>query len=152
MVGLFFNKQYKVVSIQKHFDPSLQVIKLIDFGFDFCLFSVAVHKKAHQTSKYPSSEPLVAFMTVSTSTCYESFFFHQIDPTIMTMTSETRTRRRTQHSLDLEQSSSVSPEVANVEAVLVDITVCRRHLQQTRMKNGGSVPGRRFRLRTRRSV
>jgi hypothetical protein len=69
-----------------------------------------------------------------------------------TMTSDTRTRRRAQHSLDLEQSASVSNAVVNVAAVLADVTVRHRYLKRRMKRNKGSAPGRRFRQRTRRSV
>jgi hypothetical protein len=65
------------------------------------------------------------------------------------MTSNTRTRRRAQHSHDLEQSASVSSVVANVAAVLEYVTAW--HPKRQMMRHKGSAPGRQFRRRTRRS-
>jgi hypothetical protein len=66
------------------------------------------------------------------------------------MSSDTRTRRRAQHSHDLEQSASVSSVVANAAAVLAYVTA--RHPKRRMMRHKGSAPGRRFRPHTRRSV
>ncbi len=54
---------------------------------------------------------------------------------------------------DLENSTGVANVVANVTAVVVDVAVRRRRLRRRRTRNhGGSMPGRSFRVRTRRSV
>lgn len=57
------------------------------------------------------------------------------------------------YAQDFENSTGVANVVANVAAVVVDVVVRRRRLRQRRRRtHGGSMPGRSFRVRTRRSV
>ena len=68
------------------------------------------------------------------------------------MTTATRIKRRQQVSYAQEQSSSVANVIANVTSAIVSAAVCS-HTWQTRMRtNLGSLPGRTFRPRNRRSV
>ncbi len=118
---------------------------------------MSIQGNAHRSIQVLNSQVFPLKATVSTST-YDasSSFFQRTRPnfagtTILTMTSNTRSRRRAQYSLDLEQTASVSNVVANMAAVLVDVTVRRHHLQR-KMTDQGSAPRRRFRQRTRRSI
>ena len=57
------------------------------------------------------------------------------------------------YAQDFENSTGVANVVANVAAVVVDVAVRRRRLRRRRRRtHGGSMPGRSFRVRTRRSV
>ncbi len=113
-------------SVHLVFYPSFQVIKLIDYGFNFCLFSVVSIQKMlieHRSIQVLKPKAFLSRVIVNTSTYYYAlFFFHRISHNL-TITSKTRTRRRTHHSLHWEQSSSVSIIVTNVAAVLFDVTV-----------------------------
>ena len=60
-------------------------------------------------------------------------------------------RQQVSYIQDLEHSASAANVVVNVAAFIVKVAVKRRPLRR-RMTNRGSVPGRTFRRRTRRSV
>ena len=113
----------------------------------------------HRSIQVLNSQVFPAKVTVSISTYSCDVHHNAITryPTMVlrkiynfNMTSDTRTRRRAQHSHDLEQSASVSSVVANAAAVLAYVTA--RHPKRRMMRHKGSAPGRRFRPRTRRSV
>ena len=65
----------------------------------------------------------------------------------------TTTNKRHYTTQDFEDSSAVANIVANVAAVAVEVAVRRRRLQRRRTRaHGGSMPGRSFRERSRKSV
>ena len=70
---------------------------------------------------------------------------------MMMMTASPRRRQQMSYVNDLEYLSSVANVVANVAAVVVDVAIRRRRLRTRRTKKG-SVPGRVFQQRKRRSV
>jgi hypothetical protein len=67
------------------------------------------------------------------------------------MSASTQIKRGLLYANDLENSSSVASIVSNVAAIIVDVAIrrCRAGQQRT---NHGSIPGRTFRQRKRRSV
>ena len=67
------------------------------------------------------------------------------------MSASTQIKRGLLYANDLENSSSVASIVSNVAAIIVDVAIrrCRAGQQRT---NHGSIPGRTFQQRKRRSV